>query len=115
MSVAPSRKPYPPTTPAARALNVVGHKWALLIVQALENEPIRFVDLHRGPLAGISTEQLRTCLNRLVADGVLSRERFNESPPRVMYDLTPKGRAVLPVLDELGLWAANWTEDGKRV
>lgn len=101
----PARHPYPERTPAARALNVVGDKWALLIVQALLVGPRRFTQLQREGVRGISTEQLQTRLARLEVDGILTRTRYNEVPPRVDYELTAAGKALEPVLQGLADWA----------
>ena len=60
---------------------MVGDKWTLLIVRDLASGPRRFVELQRT-LPGISTEQLRSRLNRMVADGLLTRQRYREVPPR---------------------------------
>jgi HxlR-like helix-turn-helix protein len=60
----------------------VGDKWTLLIIRDLVAGPRRFVELQRV-LPGISTEQLRSRLNRMVADGLLTRQRYREVPPRV--------------------------------
>src|SRR5437764_110230 len=93
----PKRHPYDQWSPDARALDLVGDKWTLLIVRDLAAGPRRFVELQRG-LPGISTEQLRSRLNRMVADGLLTRQRYREVPPRVDYDLTERSRALLPAL-----------------
>ena len=88
--------PYDQWSPDARALDLVGDKWTLLIVRDLAGGPRRFVELQRT-LPGISTEQLRSRLNRMVADGLLTRQRYREVPPRVDYELTARARALLPV------------------
>jgi len=67
----------------------------------------RFVELQRV-LPGISTEQLRSRLNRMVADGLLTRKRYREVPPRVDYELTQRARELLPVLGELARWGYEW-------
>jgi HxlR-like helix-turn-helix len=59
-------------------------------------------------LPGISTEQLRSRLNRMVADGMLTRKRFREVPPRVDYELTERARELMPVLGELARWGYEW-------
>jgi len=70
-------------------------------------------------LPGISTEQLRSRLNRMVADGMLTRKRYREVPPRVDYELTPRARDLMPVLAELALWGYRWAwsqpRSGERV
>ncbi len=59
-------------------------------------------------LPGISTEQLRSRLNRMVADGMLTRKRYREVPPRVDYELTERSRELAPVLGELARWGYEW-------
>jgi DNA-binding HxlR family transcriptional regulator len=85
----------------------VGDKWTLLIVRDLAAGPRRFVELQRV-LPGISTEQLRSRLNRMVADGMLTRKRYREVPPRVDYELTERARDLMPVLGELARWGYEW-------
>src|SRR5205085_993625 len=103
----PKRHPYDQWSPDARALDLVGDKWTLLIVRDLAAGPRRFVELQRV-LPGISTEQLRSRLNRMVADGMLTRKRYREVPPRVDYALTERARDLLPVLGELARWGYEW-------
>jgi DNA-binding HxlR family transcriptional regulator len=103
----PKRHPYDQWSPDARALDLVGDKWTLLIIRDLAAGPRRFVELQRV-LPGISTEQLRSRLNRMVADGMLTRKRYREVPPRVDYALTLRARELMPVLGELARWGYEW-------
>jgi DNA-binding HxlR family transcriptional regulator len=103
----PKRHPYNQWSPDARALDLVGDKWTLLIIRDLAGGPRRFVELQRV-LPGISTEQLRSRLNRMVADGLLTRQRYREVPPRVDYELTERARDVLPVVGALATWGYTW-------
>ena len=103
----PKRHPYNQWSPDARALDLVGDKWTLLIIRDLAGGPRRFVELQRV-LPGISTEQLRSRLNRMVADGLLTRQRYREVPPRVDYELTERARDVLPVVGALATWGYAW-------
>jgi DNA-binding HxlR family transcriptional regulator len=103
----PKRHPYDQWSPDARALDLVGDKWTLLIVRDLISGPRRFVELQRV-LPGISTEQLRSRLNRMVADGMLTRKRYREVPPRVDYELTQRAQELAPVLGELARWGYEW-------
>ena len=103
----PKRHPYNQWSPDARALDLVGDKWTLLIIRDLAAGPRRFVELQRV-LPGISTEQLRSRLNRMVADGLLTRQRYREVPPRVDYELTERAREVLPVVGALASWGYAW-------
>jgi DNA-binding HxlR family transcriptional regulator len=101
------RHPYDQWSPDARALDIVGDKWTLLIVRDLISGPRRFVELQRV-LPGISTEQLRSRLNRMVADGMLTRKRYREVPPRVDYELTERSRHLASVLGQLARWGQAW-------
>lgn len=107
------RHPYDQWSPDARALDLVGDKWTLLIVRDLVGGPRRFVELQRT-LPGISTEQLRSRLNRMVADDLLTRRRYREVPPRVDYELTERSRALLPVIGELARWGYHWAWGAPR-
>jgi DNA-binding HxlR family transcriptional regulator len=109
----PKRHPYDQWAPDARALDLVGDKWTLLIVRDLASGPRRFVELQRV-LPGISTEQLRSRLNRMVADGLLTRQRYREVPPRVDYELTARSRELLPVLGALARWGYSWVWTAPR-
>ena len=105
--------PYDQWAPDARALDLVGDKWTLLIVRDLVGGPRRFVELQRV-LPGISTEQLRSRLNRMVADGLLTRQRYREVPPRVDYELTERARDLVPVLGALAHWGYRWAWSAPR-
>ena len=85
----------------------------MLIIRDLAAGPRRFVELQRV-LPGISTEQLRSRLNRMVADGLLTRQRYREVPPRVDYELTERSRELMPVLGALARWGYDWTWSGPR-
>jgi DNA-binding HxlR family transcriptional regulator len=85
----------------------VGDKWTLLIIRDLAGGPRRFVELQRV-LPGISTEQLRSRLNRMVADGLLTRQRYREVPPRVDSELNERARDLLPVIGSVARWGYRW-------
>jgi DNA-binding HxlR family transcriptional regulator len=82
-------------------------------VRDLASGPRRFVELQRT-LPGISTEQLRSRLNRMVADGLLTRQRYREVPPRVDYELTERARDLMPVVGALARWGYDWTWSAPR-
>ena len=109
----PKRHPYDQWSPDTRALDLVGDKWTLLIVRDLAAGPRRFVELQRV-LPGISTEQLRSRLNRMVADGLLTRQRYREVPPRVDYELTDRAKQLMPVLGALARWGYDWAWSAPR-
>jgi len=82
-------------------------------VRDLVSGPRRFVELQRT-LPGISTEQLRSRLNRMVADGLLTRQRYREVPPRVDYELTERSRDLVGVLGALARWGYAWAWSSPR-
>lgn len=79
----------------------------------LVSGPRRFVELQRT-LPGISTEQLRSRLNRMVADGLLTRQRYREVPPRVDYELTERSRELIDVIGALARWGFDWAWGAPR-
>lgn len=90
----------------AHALELVGERWALLIVRELMLGPRRFGDL-RGDLPGLSANVLTQRLEKLEAAGVLRRRRL-PPPARVqVYELTPWGYEAEETIKTLGRWAAR--------
>ena len=96
-------KRYDQYCPIAHALELIGDRWALLIVRELLQGPKRYTDL-AAQLPGIGTNILAARLRELEAAGLVSRETFAEVPPRVEYSLTTRGRALRPVVDALASW-----------
>ena len=90
----------------ARALEVVGERWAFLILRDLMVEPKRFTDLHRG-LAGIPTNVLAARLKELEAAAVVRRRALPRPEGSVVYELTEYGAELEPVILELGRWGAK--------
>lgn len=87
----------------ARALDVVGQRWALLAVRELLLGPKRFADLLRG-LDGISPNVLSQRLKDLDAAGVVQREVHGPPVSGTVYSLTDRGVALEPILIQLGRW-----------
>jgi len=89
----------------ARALEVIGEKWSLLVVRDLLRGPQRFSDLHRY-LGGITPKRLTARLRDLEATGLVSRE---STPGRreVRYRLTDKGEELRPVVEALAMWGID--------
>ncbi|MEV6235156.1 helix-turn-helix domain-containing protein [Lentzea sp. NPDC051838] len=94
----------------ARALELVGERWALLIVRDLTVRPRRYTDLQAG-LPGIPTNVLATRLKELEQAGVVER-RVAPSPQRgVVYALTPIGQELEPAILALGRWGSKQLGD----
>src|ERR687888_27400 len=91
----------------AKALDVVGDRWTLLVARELFlRGACRYTDLRYG-LPGIATNLLVDRLRELEGAGVV--RRFDAPPPIAtsLYELTPRGRDLMPVLDALGRWGAE--------
>ncbi|GAA2822245.1 hypothetical protein GCM10010441_53360 [Kitasatospora paracochleata] len=90
----------------AQALDVVGDTWTLLVVRDVARGLTRFDRLQQE--LGLSRKVLAERLRLLVDSGVLVREPYQERPVRYDYRLTPRGRALLPVLVALQDWGDAW-------
>jgi DNA-binding HxlR family transcriptional regulator len=90
----------------ARALDVVGERWALLVVRELVLGPQRFTDL-RGHLPGIATDVLSQRLRQLEQAGVLRPVALPAPASGRAYELTERGRDLEPVLHALGRWGSQ--------
>jgi DNA-binding HxlR family transcriptional regulator len=91
--------------PIAAALELVGERWALLIVRELGLDNSRFEDIVRG--TGAPRDRVAARLKALHEAGVIERVRYSAAPPRFDYQLTDSGRALLPVLDALLAWGLD--------
>src|SRR5437016_11764986 len=89
----------------ARALDMVGDRWTLLIVRELLIRPCRYTDLQYG-LPGIATNLLADRLRQLETDGVITREAASPPIATTVFRLTRRGEALRPVLEALGRWGA---------
>src|SRR3954462_9326615 len=85
----------------ARALDLVGERWALLVVRELALGGKRFTDLKNG-LPGIGTNVLATRLRQLEMDGIVKRLRPAPPPATTVYILSDYGRRLLPAVLALG-------------
>ncbi|WP_405591315.1 winged helix-turn-helix transcriptional regulator [Streptomyces sp. NBC_01092] len=97
------RRSYDQYCSAARALDVVGDRWTLLIVRELLAGPRRYTDLH-ADLPGVSTDVLASRLKDMERDGISTRRKLPPPGAAYVYELTPRGRELLPVLQALGQW-----------
>lgn len=87
---------------------VIGGKWKPKILFYLGQEPVmRFGEL-RDSILGISEKMLIQQLKELVKDGVVHREVYREVPPKVEYSLTPMGKTLIPILENLYAWGRQY-------
>ena len=91
----------------AATAEIIATKWTPLIVHDMSEGPRRFMELeHACP--GISPRTLSERLDMLEREGVAIRRSYPESPPRVEYELTDKGRALLPIIREMRKFGHAW-------
>jgi DNA-binding HxlR family transcriptional regulator len=91
----------------AACADVIGAKWTALLVHDLSEGPRRFSELEHS-CAGISPRTLSERLRALEHEGIVVRRSYPESPPRVEYELTPKGEALLPIISEMRRFGHDW-------
>jgi DNA-binding HxlR family transcriptional regulator/putative sterol carrier protein len=101
-----SRRSYRQYCARARALDVLGERWTLLIVRELLTGPKRFKDLLEG-LPGIGTNLLAGRLKELEGEGVLRRTTLPPPAGSAVYELTGRGRDLEPVLMGLARWGVD--------
>jgi DNA-binding HxlR family transcriptional regulator len=91
----------------AATADIIGAKWTALIVHDLSEGPRRFSELERA-CPGISPRTLSERLRVLEEEGIAARHSYPESPPRVEYELTDKGEALLPIIDAMRAFGHAW-------
>jgi DNA-binding HxlR family transcriptional regulator len=96
-------------SPLGAALDSVGDRWTLLVVEALLDGSRRFGDLETA-LPGIASNVLSARLRRLEAEGLVVAEPYSERPRRFVYELTASGRELAGVLRLLADWGARHGE-----
>ena len=100
-------KSYNQYCPVAHALDVVGERWALLIVRELiEHDQLRYSDLHAN-LPGCGTNILAARLKELERNGVVRRRRLPPPAASTVYELTEYGQELRPVMHVLAHWGAR--------
>jgi len=95
--------------PVARALDIIGERWTILILRDLFREgPRKFADFEQS-LTGISATTLSARLKKLEQHDILARRFYADHPPRAEYLLTDKGRTLGPILKLLLDWGTKHT------
>lgn len=90
--------------PVTSTLDIFGDKWTLIVVRDLLLGKRLYREFSESP-EGIPTNILADRLKRLEAEGIVTREPYQERPLRYAYQLTEKGEDLLPVLAEIARWA----------
>jgi DNA-binding HxlR family transcriptional regulator len=95
------------TCAVAACAEVIGAKWTALLVHDLSEGPRRFSELERS-CVGISPRTLAERLRALEEEGMIERHSYDEHPPRVEYELTAKGEAMLPIIAAMREFGHAW-------
>jgi DNA-binding HxlR family transcriptional regulator len=101
-----SRKLKYDACPMRRVMSVLGSKWKPIVIWVLRERTARFGQLAAN-IEVVSRKVLTTTLQELETDGLILRKEYEALAPRVEYSLTPRGKALLPILHEL----VRWDED----
>ena len=102
-----------PTCPLTQAISVIGGKWKPLIIYRLNGSNKRFGQLD-AIIPGISRKVLTSQLNELLRDKLIERKSYAETPPRVEYSLTEKGKELIPIFASISNWGAYLVEEHKK-
>jgi DNA-binding HxlR family transcriptional regulator len=92
-----------------KAVELVGRRWSGAVIQLLLRGPARYAEL-RDAIPDISDRMLSERLRELEEEGILARHVIPDTPVRVEYALTTKGRALEPSLAAIGRWAERWVD-----
>jgi DNA-binding HxlR family transcriptional regulator len=106
-------KDYTRYCPVARALDVIGDRWTILILRDLLREgPRKFIDFQQS-FPRISPSTLSARLKNLEEHGIIKRQFYADNPPRAQYLLTGRGEDLRPILRSLQVWGDRHTEPPK--
>jgi DNA-binding HxlR family transcriptional regulator len=92
------------------AVELVGRRWTGAVIQLLLDGRMRYAEL-RGAIPDISDRMLSERLRELESEGIVARIVVPETPVRVEYELTEKGRALEHALSAVGKWAERWVSE----
>jgi len=95
--------------PITNALDLLGDKWTLIVIRDLFLGRRIYSDFQSSP-EGIPTNILADRLKRLLKSGVINKEAYQERPVRYEYSLTTKGKALAPVIEEIGNWGLKYID-----
>lgn len=95
--------------PVSACAEILSGKWTILLIRDLAEGRSRFCELERS-LEGISPRTLSLRLRALEEQGIVERRTFPEVPPRVEYSLTDKGRALVPIIEDMRTYGREWLE-----
>ncbi|AWB45132.1 transcriptional regulator [Paenibacillus sp. CAA11] len=91
------------------AFSFLGKRWNGLIIQTLMSGPKRFKDIS-NLIPSMSDKMLSERMKDLECEGILVRHVYPETPVRIEYELTEKGKALRPAMEQIQSWAEKWVE-----
>ena len=91
-----------------KAMGLLSQRWTGLIIYQLLTGPQRFCSIESS--IGVSGRVLSERLKDLESEGIVKREVFPETPVRIEYTLTDKGKSLAPLMKEIEKWSQNWLE-----
>ena len=95
---------YRSNCPISTTLDIVGDRWTLIIVRDMVTGKTRFAEFLESP-ERITTNILTDRLRAMVESGLAEKRAYQDRPPRFEYTLTPQGRALIPLLQDMCRWA----------
>jgi DNA-binding HxlR family transcriptional regulator len=99
--------------PVGCCAEIISGKWTLLVIRDLTGGSQRFCELERS-LDGISPRTLSLRLRALEDQGIVERRTYPEVPPRVEYALTEKGKALVPLIEDMRTYGRRWLLESER-
>lgn len=99
-----------PHCPSHQVLDLVTHKWTILIIYMLSTRKYRYNEMLRS-IEGVSKKMLTHSLRELEENGLVNRTVYPVVPPVVEYSLTPLGEALLPIIHSLKIWSESHMND----
>ncbi len=91
----------------ATAMEIIGNKWTALILRDLFTGSKRFCELEKS-VGTINPRTLSQRLDDLEEHGIITKKAYAEVPPRIEYTLTPKGRDLQPILEQMAAWGTRY-------
>lgn len=108
MKISTLNKPLEPRVGCiASAMEIIGNKWTALILRDLASGPKRFSELEKS-VGKINPRTLSQRLDDLERHDIVTKQSFNEVPPRIEYSLTKKGQDLIPVLKQMADWGTKY-------
>ena len=96
-----------------KSVELIGRRWSGAIIRAMRNDRCRFSDIAHA-IPGLSDRLLSERLKELEFEGIVSRTVIPETPVKIEYHLTEKGRDLDAVMQAISEWASRWVEPSPR-